>query len=174
MALQAWQTMLSVIGGAYKERWPDDELRIIFLTTLFAGVVSAACCLLPALPAACCLLLAARCMLPTALLADASHSAIPRSLAAHYRCMFATIACTGFSRPTARPRPCAARPLRFARAACMGAERECMRICVASMRVGRISLEHAHLHDLWVWYCRVLGYLVRICGDGIWYFNLWE
>ena len=84
MALQAWQMMLSVIGGAYKERWPDDELRIIFLTTLFAGVVSAACCLLPALPAACCLLLAARCMLPTALLADASHSAIPRSLAAHY------------------------------------------------------------------------------------------
>ena len=38
MALQAWQKirqkMLSVIGGAYKERWPDDELRIIFLTTL--------------------------------------------------------------------------------------------------------------------------------------------
>ena len=35
MTLQAWQKMLSVIGGAYKERWPDDELRIIFLTTLF-------------------------------------------------------------------------------------------------------------------------------------------
>jgi len=35
MTLQAWQNMLNVIGGDYKERWPDDESRIIFHSTLF-------------------------------------------------------------------------------------------------------------------------------------------
>ena len=27
--------MLSVVGGPYKERWPDDEYRVIFLSTVF-------------------------------------------------------------------------------------------------------------------------------------------
>ena len=35
MTLQAWQNMLSVIGGQYKERWPDEESRIIFNSTVF-------------------------------------------------------------------------------------------------------------------------------------------
>ena len=35
MALEAWQNMLSVIGGAYKERWPEEESRIIFDTDVF-------------------------------------------------------------------------------------------------------------------------------------------
>ena len=61
MTLLAWRTLVDVMGGDYKKRWPDDVSHIIFQTTLFAGVVNAACCLLPALPAACCLLLAARC-----------------------------------------------------------------------------------------------------------------
>ena len=34
MTLQAWRMVLNVIGGGYKERWPDEESRIIFLTTL--------------------------------------------------------------------------------------------------------------------------------------------
>ena len=36
MTLEAWQKTLSVIGGAYKERWPDEESRIIFLSTVFS------------------------------------------------------------------------------------------------------------------------------------------
>ena len=35
MTLEAWRKMLSVIGGPYKERWPDEEYRIIFLSTVF-------------------------------------------------------------------------------------------------------------------------------------------
>lgn len=35
MTLEAWQKLLSVIGGQYKERWPDEESRIIFLSTVF-------------------------------------------------------------------------------------------------------------------------------------------
>ena len=35
MALDAWRKMLSVIGGPYKERWPDNEYRVIFLSTVF-------------------------------------------------------------------------------------------------------------------------------------------
>ena len=35
VALEAWQNMLSVIGGAYKERWPEEESRIIFDTDVF-------------------------------------------------------------------------------------------------------------------------------------------
>ena len=35
MTLEAWRTMLSVIGGPYKERWPDEESRIIFNSTVF-------------------------------------------------------------------------------------------------------------------------------------------
>jgi len=35
MTLQAWRQMLNVIGGDYKERWPDEESRIIFHSTLF-------------------------------------------------------------------------------------------------------------------------------------------
>ena len=33
--LEAWRKVLSVIGGPYKERWPDDESRIIFLSHVF-------------------------------------------------------------------------------------------------------------------------------------------
>jgi len=35
MILEAWRKVLSVIGGPYKERWPDNEYRIIFLSTVF-------------------------------------------------------------------------------------------------------------------------------------------
>ena len=35
MTSEAWQNVLSVIGGQYKERWPDEESRIIFLSTVF-------------------------------------------------------------------------------------------------------------------------------------------
>ena len=38
MTLQAWRIVLNVIGGDYKARWPDEESRIIFHYTLFAGV----------------------------------------------------------------------------------------------------------------------------------------
>ena len=33
--LEAWRKVLGVIGGPYKERWPDEEARIIFLATVF-------------------------------------------------------------------------------------------------------------------------------------------
>ena len=33
--LDAWRNMLSVIGGPFKERWPDEESRIIFFSTVF-------------------------------------------------------------------------------------------------------------------------------------------
>ena len=35
MTLEAWHKVLSVIGGPYKERWPDEESRIILFTTVF-------------------------------------------------------------------------------------------------------------------------------------------
>ena len=35
MTLQAWRTMLNVIGGGYKAHWPDEESRIIYHSTLF-------------------------------------------------------------------------------------------------------------------------------------------
>ena len=35
MTLQAWRTMLNIIGGDYRKRWPDEESRIIYHTTLF-------------------------------------------------------------------------------------------------------------------------------------------
>lgn len=35
MTLEAWQKVLSVIGGQYKERWPDKESRIIFNSTAY-------------------------------------------------------------------------------------------------------------------------------------------
>ena len=35
MTLQVWQNVLSVIGGQYNERWPDEESRIIFNSTVF-------------------------------------------------------------------------------------------------------------------------------------------
>ena len=35
MTLEAWQKVLSVIGGQYKERWPDEEYRILFLVDVF-------------------------------------------------------------------------------------------------------------------------------------------
>ena len=35
MTLEAWQKVLSVIGGSFKERWPDEESRIIFHSTVF-------------------------------------------------------------------------------------------------------------------------------------------
>ena len=35
MSIDAWQSILSVIGGAYKERWPDEESCIIFQSTVF-------------------------------------------------------------------------------------------------------------------------------------------
>ena len=35
MSIDAWQCILSVIGGAYKERWPDEESCIIFQSTVF-------------------------------------------------------------------------------------------------------------------------------------------
>ena len=31
----AWQNVLNHIGGQYKERWPKEESRIIFLSTVF-------------------------------------------------------------------------------------------------------------------------------------------
>ena len=31
----AWSTVLNHIRGQYKERWPDEESRIIFLSTVF-------------------------------------------------------------------------------------------------------------------------------------------
>ena len=34
MTLEAWRTVLNMIGGAYKARWPDEESRIIFHATL--------------------------------------------------------------------------------------------------------------------------------------------
>ena len=33
--VQAWHNVLNLIGGQYKERWPDDESRIIFLSNVF-------------------------------------------------------------------------------------------------------------------------------------------
>ena len=33
--LDAWRKVLSVIGGPYKERWPEEEARIIFISTVF-------------------------------------------------------------------------------------------------------------------------------------------
>ena len=33
--LDAWRKVLSVIGGPYKERWPDEEHRILFLVDVF-------------------------------------------------------------------------------------------------------------------------------------------
>ena len=33
--LDAWRKVLGVIGGPYKERWPDAESHIIFLSTIF-------------------------------------------------------------------------------------------------------------------------------------------
>ena len=35
MTSTAWQTVLNHIGGQYKERWPDEESRIIFISTVF-------------------------------------------------------------------------------------------------------------------------------------------
>ena len=35
MTLEAWRNVLSVIGGAYKERWPNEESRIIFTVDVF-------------------------------------------------------------------------------------------------------------------------------------------
>ena len=35
MTTEAWQQVLNIIGGQYKERWPDEESRIIFLSTVF-------------------------------------------------------------------------------------------------------------------------------------------
>ena len=35
MIIDAWSTVLNIIGGQYKERWPDEESRIIFLSTVF-------------------------------------------------------------------------------------------------------------------------------------------
>ena len=35
MTTEAWQNVLNIIGGQYKERWPDEESRIIFLSTVF-------------------------------------------------------------------------------------------------------------------------------------------
>ena len=35
MTLDAWRNVLSIIGGQYKERWPDEEARIIFISTVF-------------------------------------------------------------------------------------------------------------------------------------------
>jgi hypothetical protein len=36
MELEAWQKMLSVIGGPYKERWPEEESQIIFTADVFS------------------------------------------------------------------------------------------------------------------------------------------
>ena len=33
--MEAWQKVLSLIGGQYKERWPDEESRIIFNSPVF-------------------------------------------------------------------------------------------------------------------------------------------
>ena len=35
MTTEAWQKVLNIIGGQYKERWPDEESRIIFHSTVF-------------------------------------------------------------------------------------------------------------------------------------------
>ena len=35
MTTEAWQKVLSVIGGQYIERWPEQESRIIFLADVF-------------------------------------------------------------------------------------------------------------------------------------------
>ena len=35
MTTQAWQNVLNLIGGQYKERWPDEESRIIFHSSVF-------------------------------------------------------------------------------------------------------------------------------------------
>ena len=35
MIIEAWSTVLNIIGGQYKERWPDEESRIIFLSIVF-------------------------------------------------------------------------------------------------------------------------------------------
>ena len=35
MTLEAWRKVLHVIGGGYKERWPDEEYRIMFLIDVF-------------------------------------------------------------------------------------------------------------------------------------------
>ena len=35
MTSTAWQQVLNHIGGQYKERWPDEESRIIFHSTVF-------------------------------------------------------------------------------------------------------------------------------------------
>ena len=34
MTTEAWQNVLNLIGGQYKERWPDEESRIIFISTV--------------------------------------------------------------------------------------------------------------------------------------------
>ena len=34
MTSTAWSTVLTTIGGQYKERWPDEESRIIFHSTV--------------------------------------------------------------------------------------------------------------------------------------------
>jgi len=36
MTLEAWRKVLSVIGGPYKERWPSEEYRIMFLVDVFS------------------------------------------------------------------------------------------------------------------------------------------
>ena len=33
--LEAWRKVLCVIGGQYKERWPNEEYRILFLVDVF-------------------------------------------------------------------------------------------------------------------------------------------
>ena len=35
MTLEAWRKVLCVIGGPYKERWPSEEYRIVFLVDVF-------------------------------------------------------------------------------------------------------------------------------------------
>ena len=35
MTIKAWRKMLHVLGGQYKERWPEEESRIIFISTVF-------------------------------------------------------------------------------------------------------------------------------------------
>ena len=35
MTIKAWRKMLHVLGGQYKERWPEEEYNIIFLADKF-------------------------------------------------------------------------------------------------------------------------------------------
>ena len=35
MTMEAWQNVLNIIGGQYKERWPYEESHILFLTDSF-------------------------------------------------------------------------------------------------------------------------------------------